>query len=203
MKLVWCRECGDIISPGIEKAKRCVCGYTIAKWQDPQRGILHVASRMGEASHLKVLGINNAWLNRSEAVLMSPQWADDEIHKHVAETTSAGAEGYLFKTRNSPIVMVDAGRGDVVYDASLLNDVPWYGKNDFGLKDAESLASLLNRATGGDFSRVVLLVELPQGMGKDAALAEAQKEPCPDEVNPLYFRDNHGTEYVLRIRKAA
>lgn len=124
MKLTYCLKCGDIFSPGVKTPKSCGCGYALAKWTDPRRGLLDVASRLG-INFIRVLGVNNLWLDMANAILMSPEAGDDEIHKSINERTSEAAEGYLFKTRNCPIIMVKPGRGDITYNEELIKEVPW------------------------------------------------------------------------------
>ncbi len=137
MKLVYCLECADIFSPGKDRATRCACGYTVAKWYDPARGHLQVASR-ADRSHLRVLGINNNWLAMATSITESDKLTADEIddlHRQYNEMTSERAEGYLFKTRNCPIIMAEVihlNRTDIYYYPDLIKEVPWHGKFDCG-----------------------------------------------------------------------
>jgi hypothetical protein len=131
MKLIFCKECGDIFSPGKDKPKRCECGYSVAKWDDPKAGTLRVASR-GDAGYLAVIGLHNRWL-MTAATLPS----DDELHRAHNESECAMADGYLFKTRNCPVIVVPATfGGQITYDPELLKEVEWHGKFDSVLKRA-------------------------------------------------------------------
>lgn len=130
MKLVLCLECNDIFSPGIAVPKRCTCGYSLAQWEDPRTGVLKVDSRMG-IEWLMVLGLNNDWLRLSAQVPPSDREIEDAQHKAIAESTSERAEGYLFKTRNCPVIMVRANKGgDIIYDHTLHKQVEWFGQYD-------------------------------------------------------------------------
>jgi hypothetical protein len=148
MKLVYCLECGDIFSPGgsvrgdgsqEDRPKRCRCGYAVAKWKDPVRGILHIASR-GGASLIRVLGINNRWLE-----IVTSLAPEDQLHRYWNVKTSEEADGYLFKSRNCPIIMAGVNEltrsGDIIWNAELLDELEWHGKFDcmLGLPAAEAL----------------------------------------------------------------
>ncbi len=131
MKLVYCLECGDIFSPGTESPKRCECGYSVAQWDNPKTGALRVSSR-ADRCHLKVLGLNNDWLNVALSL-----GNNDALHRQWNELTSDRADGYLFKTRNCPIIMIGADHGgQIAYDPDLVKQVEWYGKFDCAKKRA-------------------------------------------------------------------
>ena len=129
MKIVVCLECADWFSPGKDKVKRCECGYTLAKWKDPERGILHVASRWA-TDHLRVVGINNAMLYAS---VEHPSWGHYQWKEFVNSPAMKSSPGYLFdeQLRDCPIVFIlPSDSGDVIWNPELLDEVPWYGKFD-------------------------------------------------------------------------
>ena len=131
MKLVYCLECGDIFSPGVEKPSRCKCGYSVAKWRDPRTGTLEVASRWTEG-HLRILGLNNSWLASLRDLPQYPRELADKAHREATQDTCDLAVGYLFQTqsRNCPIIMVTPDESQIFYVKDLLDQVPWYGKFD-------------------------------------------------------------------------
>jgi len=138
MKLVLCLECSDIFSPGINCVKRCNCGYTVARWKDPAKGTLEVANRWGGEDYLRVLGLNNHWTREALNVGDVPRLECDERHKQINEGTSALADGYLFKTRNCPIIMVRCDGWQIIYNKDLLQELEWHGRDDCTLKDIEN-----------------------------------------------------------------
>jgi hypothetical protein len=85
---------------------------------------------------LRVLGINNNWLAMATSITESDKLTAEEIddlHRQYNEMTSEQAEGYLFKTRNCPIIMAEVihlNRTDIYYYPDLIKEVPWHGKFD-------------------------------------------------------------------------
>ncbi len=178
MKLVYCLECGDIFSPGVKTPSRCRCGYSVAKWRDPQTGTLEVASRSGDENHLRILGLNNGWLSAVRDIPDLPRTECDQKHREATQNVCDLSAGYLFQTqsRNCPIIMVRPDGWQIFYEPDLLNHVPWFGKNDYSIATDKPE----HRFTGEEIAKVRAAILLAKEDAKEWARLS---RPKPEDAN--------------------
>ena len=100
MKMMIAKCCGEIVVPCSDKGlvRYCVCLRSAVWWDDPITGEL-VVWRDVDAPMPEVLGINNSFLT-------APMSRLGLVDKPTLHATCERAEGYLFKTLDSPIVRV-------------------------------------------------------------------------------------------------
>lgn len=98
MKAIFCSSCGEIHGLRSGHVEECGCGLSLGRWLDPQRGIAQFAERAPGA--VFVLGIHNGFLMTGDTSV----WKD--------------ADGYLFKTQESPVVRIRPGHSN---DTSLIS----------------------------------------------------------------------------------
>lgn len=125
MKLLYCEQCGDIISPnrGNFKPRWCECKRHAVWWVDGSRGILRVHDIEGPTdqgpSHYNqrawVLGVHNQFLQWEGGYGTSRDMIDTIL--------DATPDTYLFKQVGSVIVRIRPGKS---------NDTGWSPLPDVG-----------------------------------------------------------------------
>jgi hypothetical protein len=103
VKALYCRGCGDIRAPHPRGLwTHCLCGRCAARWEDPERGLLVVAS--GERDLVRVIGVHNLFLGYDGGM--------DEDWRQVHEGCVDSAEGYVFhrSKRACPVAIMRVGQ---------------------------------------------------------------------------------------------
>lgn len=110
VKAIVCGKCADIRALRSSGPVTCECGNVTGWWIDPNRGIARVYAT--DRSLAKIMGVHNGLVRAAFSAydFSAQRWQD--IHKALCEV----ADGFLFKDRNCPVVIVAIG---------MSNDVTW------------------------------------------------------------------------------
>jgi hypothetical protein len=109
LKALWHPNCSTLRSPPADGTWiTCQCGKAAARWRDPTKGLFEVAELGDQFRDARIIGFHNAWLLADRAVAANPMASDEWVTK-TAEILAATPDNYLFKRRNSPVVVIAPG----------------------------------------------------------------------------------------------